>query len=404
MTNQRRVVITGLGVVSPVGIGKDKYWSNLIQGTNGIREIQSMDTAAYRTHRGGEVLDFDMSLYATNDDEMFLGRASQFAVAAAQMAWQDAGLSDTDLSPEMVGVACGTTNGESRIFEDEDHRLRTEGRETLNNRKLRYFPVETIPSSVARHLKLEGPVTTITTACAAGNFAIGHAVDLIRAGRVNIMLAGGSDPFSRTAFTGFNSLLAVAPERCQPFDRFRRGMCVSEGAALLVLESLEHAEARGAHVYAEVLACGISNDAHHMTAPHPAGLGAITAMRSALTQANLTPENIDYISAHGTGTPANDKIETAAVKEAYATPMSSIKSMLGHTMGAASALEAVACSLAIETGVIPPTINYCEPDPACDLDYVPNHARSHRVDIALSNAFAFGGNCTALILANPARI
>jgi 3-oxoacyl-[acyl-carrier-protein] synthase II len=409
MNNQSRVVITGLGVVSPIGIGKDTYWSNLIQGTNGIREIESMDTAAYRTHRGGEVLDFDMSHYAQTDEELALGRASQFAIAAAQLAWQDAELTNAKVSRERIGVACGTTNGESRIFEDEDYRFRTQGHESLNNKKLRSFPVETIPSSVARHLKLEGPVTTITTACAAGNFAIGHAVDLIRAGRVNIMLAGGSDPFSRTAFTGFNSLLAVAPERCQPFDRFRRGMCVSEGAALLVLESLEHAEARGAHIYAEVLACGISNDAHHMTAPHPSGLGAITAMRNALAQACLIPEKIDYISAHGTGTPANDKIETAAVKEvfgkhAYATPMSSIKSMLGHTMGAASALEAVACSLAIETGLIPPTINYCEPDPACDLDYVPNQARNHRVDIALSNAFAFGGNCTALLLANPARL
>jgi 3-oxoacyl-[acyl-carrier-protein] synthase II len=256
---------------------------------------------------------------------------------------------------------------------------------------------------VARQFGFRGPLNMVSTACAAGNYAIGHAADLLRMDLVDLMIAGGTDPLSRIAFTGFNSMLAVAPEKCQPFDRHRKGMCVSEGCAMLVLEPLERARQRGARIYAEVAACGISNDAHHMTSPHPKARGAISATMNAFREAGLSAEQVDYISAHGTGTPANDRIETAAIKTvwkdtAHHTPVSSIKSMLGHTMGAASAIEAVACALAIERGVIPPTINYQDRDPECDLDYVPNVAREVKVNIALSNSFAFGGNCSALIL------
>jgi 3-oxoacyl-[acyl-carrier-protein] synthase II len=402
------VVITGIGVLSPIGIGRQAYWDGLVRGENGIREIRGMNTTMHRTHRGGEVADFDGFDAQWSEEELRLGRASKLAIAASQQAWNDSGLADARISPRRIGVACGTTNGESQIFEEEFTSFMNLGSEGIDVRRLEYFPVDVIGASIARRLHVQGPVSTFTTACAAGNYAIGNAADLLRAGAADVMIAGGADMFSQTAFTGFNSLFAVAPECCQPFDRFRRGMCVSEGAAIMTLETLSNAKQRGAHIYAEVLACGISNDAHHATAPHPEGRGAVTAMHNAIREAGIALEDVDYISAHGTGTPANDKVETLAVKRvfgdrAYRIPMSSIKSMLGHTMGAASALEAVACVMAIRHGVIPPTINYREPDPLCDLDYVPNQTRQHTVRIALSNAFAFGGNCSTLILADHAR-
>jgi 3-oxoacyl-[acyl-carrier-protein] synthase II len=399
-----RVVITGIGVISPIGIGKQTFWRNLMAGVNGIREIQFMDTGDYRTHRGGEVLDFNFSDYVSDSNGTSrLGRASQFAVAAALMAWNDAGVQSQQLDPYRAGIAGGTANGEGRIFEAQNEAWFRHGIAALDRASLPHFPSEAIFTAVARHLKIKGPTTVISTVCAAGNYAIGYAADLLQSGTVDLMLAGGSDPFSKIAFTGFNAMMAVAPERCQPFDLRRRGMCLSEGCAMLVLEPLEKALARGAHIYAEVAACGLCNDAFHMTAPHPLGRGAVTAMTNALREANLLPEQVDYINAHGTGTPVNDKVETRAIKtvfadHAYRVPVSSIKSMIGHAQGAASALEAVACALAIEHNQIPPTINYCEKDPDCDLDYVPNQGRAHKVNVACSNAFALGGNCSALLL------
>jgi len=243
----------------------------------------------------------------------------------------------------------------------------------------------------------------IPTACAAGNYALAHAFDTLRAGRTDLMLAGGADAFSRITFTGFAQLGAIAPEICQPFDRCRKGMIPGEGAGVLVLESLDHAKRRGARIYGEVIGYGLSCDAHHMTAAHPNGEGAVRAMTQALEQSGIKPEDISYISAHGTGTPTNDRLETLAVKSvfkqaAYSIPISSIKSMLGHTMGAASAIEAAVCALAIHHNRIPPTINWETPDPDCDLDYVPNSARAHEVRIAMNNAYAFGGNNASLIL------
>ena len=399
-----RVVITGLGVISPIGIGKDTFWRNLMTGVNGIREIQSMDTRDYRTHRGGEVLDFKFSDYVTDTGQASrIGRASQFAIAAALMAWKDAGAQPGQLDPYRVGIAGGTANGEGRIFENQNEAWFKRGMPGLDAASLSHFPSEAIFTTVARHLKVKGPTTVISTVCAAGNYAIGYAFDLLLSGTVDLMLAGGSDPFTKIAFTGFNAMMALAPELCQPFDLRRRGMCLSEGCAMLVLEPLEKALQRGAHIYAEVAAYGLCNDAFHITAPHPLGRGAVTAMANALRDANLSPQDVDYINAHGTGTPVNDKVETRAIKtvfgdHAYRVAVSSIKSMIGHAQGAASALEAVACALAIENNQIPPTINYCEKDPDCDLDYVPNQGRAHKVDVVCSNAFALGGNCSALLL------
>jgi len=404
--NDDAVVITGIGLVTPIGTGKTRFWNALIAGENGIRTIASFDTSEFRTHRGGEVLDFNPSDYCRNVDPRRIGRGSQMAIAAARLAFDDGGIEVDKTDPSRTGVIFGTTMGESPIAESIDSLLAQPGGldGARNGRDASLsFPQEMISSSVAREFGLRGPVSLMATACAAGNYAIGYAGDLLQAGEVDFALAGGSDPFSRVAFTGFNSILAVAPEICQPFDRRRKGMSVSEGAAALLLERYRTARLRGAPIYAEVAGYGISNDAHHMTAPHPTGRGASCSIMNALAAAKTPVDSVDYINAHGTGTPANDKIETLAIKRvfgdtAFRTPVSSIKSMLGHTMGAASAIEAAASALTIQRGIVPPTINYREKDPDCDLDYVPNCAREMSIRTVLSNSFAFGGNCAALVL------
>jgi 3-oxoacyl-[acyl-carrier-protein] synthase II len=279
-------------------------------------------------------------------------------------------------------------------------------RSELNGQRRELVPravPEALGTNLARALQVRGPVNLFLTACAAGNYALGHGASMLRSGAADLVLAGGSDPISRIAYTGFSSMMAIAPERCQPFDRKRQGMVPGEGCAIVVMEREASARKRGARIYGELAGYGISNDAHHMTAPHPEACGAIRAMTRALALAAVAPEQVDYISAHGTGTVANDKTETLAVKRvfgdaAWRTPISSIKSMLGHTMSAASMLEALACLLAIERGVIPPTMHYQERDPECDLDYVPNQAREHKVDVALSNAYAIGGHCSSIVL------
>jgi 3-oxoacyl-[acyl-carrier-protein] synthase II len=404
--NDDAVVITGLGLVTPIGTGKTRFWNALIAGENGIRTITSFDTSAFRTHRGGEVCEFDPSEYCRNIDYRRIGRGAQMAVAAARLAFDDGGINAGNGDPSRTAVIFGTTMGESPIAESIDSMLAETGRlDRVRNGadSSLSFPQEMISSSVAREFGLRGPVSLMATACAAGNYAIGYGADLLQSGEVDFALAGGSDPFSRVAFTGFNAILAVAPEICQPFDRLRKGISISEGAAALLLERYGTARFRGACIYAEVAGYGISNDAHHMTAPHPTGRGASRSIANALAAAKVPVDGVDYINAHGTGTPANDKIETLAIKRAfgdaaYRMPVSSIKSMLGHTMGAASAIEAAASALTIQHGIVPPTINYREMDPECDLDYVPNFAREMRIRTVLSNSFAFGGNCAALVL------
>jgi 3-oxoacyl-[acyl-carrier-protein] synthase II len=404
--NDDAVVITGLGLVTPIGTGKTNFWNSLIAGTNGIRTITSFDSGEFRTHRGGEVHDFDPSVYCRNLDHRRIGRGAQMAIAAARLAFDDGGINVDNTDPSRTAVILGTTMGESPIAETIDSLLAQHGGlDAVRNGRVSplTFPQETISSNVAREFGFRGPVSLMATACAAGNYAIGYGADLLQSGEVDLVLAGGSDPFSRVAFTGFNSMLAVAPEMCQPFDRHRKGMLVSEGAAALLLERCKSARLRGAVIYAEVAGYGISNDGHHMTAPHPTGRGASCSITNALAAAKTPVDSVGYINAHGTGTPANDKIETLAIKRvfgdtAFRTPVSSIKSMLGHTMGAASAIEAAASALTIQRGIVPPTINYRERDPECDLDYVPNCAREVPIRTVLSNSFAFGGNCAALVL------
>jgi len=400
---QSRIVITGIGVVTSIGTGREQFWENLLAGRSGISVVESFDTGGYSVHRGTEVKGFNAEQFLVNLDAAELGRASQFAIAAARLALADAGLEPDSLDPLRAGVSLGTTSGEPREVERFDDSYVNNELDKVGPEFIGRYPCHLISAHLAEELGFAGVNMMIPTACAAGNYAIAHAFDVLRRGRADLMLAGGSDSFSRITYTGFARLGAVAPEICQPFDRNRKGMIPGEGAGVLVLEPLKRAAARGAHIYAEVTGYGLSCDAHHMTAAHPEGDGAARAMRQALDQSGTRPEDVSYISAHGTGTPTNDRLETIAVKrvfkeQAYRIPMSSVKSMLGHTMGAASAIEAAVCALAVHDDRIPPTINLEVPDPECDLDYVPNRAREQRVNVAMNNAYAFGGNNASLIL------
>jgi 3-oxoacyl-[acyl-carrier-protein] synthase II len=300
-------------------------------------------------------------------------------------------------------VSLGTTSGEPCVIERFNDCCRASGPDRFGPGLLTDYPCHTIAGHVAAELGLAGVNAVLPAACAAGNYALAHAHDVLEAGRADVMLAGGADSFSRITFTGFARLGAIAPDVCRPFDRNRKGMIPGEGAAVLVLEPLERARRRGARVYAEVAGYGMSCDAYHMTGMHPEGDGAVRAMTRALADSGVRPEGVSYVSAHGTGTPTNDRVETVALKRVFgaaarAIPVSSVKSMLGHAMGAASALEAAVCALAVFCDRVPPTAHLEEPDPECDLDYVPNQSRACRVDVALNNAYGFGGNNSSLVL------
>jgi len=397
----KRIVISGLGVVSSIGIGIDKFWPALIASTSGISKITSFDTQMFPTHYGAEIKDFDPLNFMDKADTLKFGRASSFLISAAKMAIQDASINLDNLDTTRIGICSGTTMGESQILESINDTWIKKGIDAIDASSVPKYPCNVLSANLANYFGLKGQNLVIPNACAAANFAIGYAFDFLRSGQADLMFAGGTDAFSRIAFTGFNRLLAVAPEKCQPFDKNRRGMMVGEGAAIAVLETLESAVKRNAHIYAEVLGYGISCDAHHMTAPFSEGIKE--AIEKCLKESNITPQEIDYVSAHGTGTPANDKEESLAIKKVFGpdykkVPVSSIKSMLGHTMGAASAIETVACCLAIKNDVIPPTINYETPDPDCDIDCVPNICRKKKVNIALNSSSAFGGNNSCLAL------
>jgi 3-oxoacyl-[acyl-carrier-protein] synthase II len=318
------------------------------------------------------------------------------------MALEDAGLHcPFPVDPLRVGVSIGTTMGEAQVLENIDKTWIEQGEESITHFLIPQYPSSNLSANVAFEFGFAGPNVVIPTACAAGNYAIGYAYNMLQAGHADVMIAGGSDPLSKIAFTGFNRLFAMAPEKCQPFDKNRKGMMLGEGAGIIILELLEDALERNATCYAEILGYGLSCDAHHMTIPHADGIERV--IRNALDNAHIQPEDVDYICAHGTGTGSNDKIESFVIKKIFGNrtqkiPINSIKSMLGHTMGAASALEAISCVLTIKNDIIPPTINYETPDPECDVDCVPNIARRHKVNIALNNSFAFGGNNACLVL------
>lgn len=396
----KRVVITGLGVISSIGTGKEKFWDSLIKGNSGISRISSIDTSNYHSHYGGEVKNFNPGRFICHKEINRMGRASQFAVSATKLALEDAKLNLTDIFPERVGVSVGTTMGEPQVFEQFNKIWIKEGERFIDSGFIFQYSYNVLSSNIAIEFKFKGYNITLPVACAAGNYAIGYGCDLIRAGKADIMVVGGVDVLSRVAFAGFNRLYAVAPEKCQPFDKNRKGMLLGEGAGILILESLEGALERETNIYAEILGYSLGCDAHHMTAPNADGIARV--IENAITDANLKARDIHYISAHGTGTVSNDKTECLAIKKVFKNyrdiPVSSIKSMLGHTMGAASAIEAIACALTVKYDIIPPTINYETPDSECDIDCVPNVLKKQRVDVALNNAFAFGGNNACLVI------
>jgi len=396
----KRVVITGLGVISSIGIGWEEFWDSLLQGRSGISPVTSFDTTNHFTHNGGEVKNFKPKDFIQEDKLPSLSRASQLGLAAAQLAVKDANLFSESISEMLVGVCLGTTMGSVQTVELIDELILQDRKEGTGDELICQVPTHSTPASISRAFQLRGPNMMFSTACAAGNYAIGYGFDLIKCGRADVIFAGGSDPLSKVAFTGFNQFSAVAPQKCQPFDKNRKGMIPSEGAGMLVLESLENALTRNAPIYAEVLGYGLSCDAYHMTTASVEGLAA--CMKKAMREAGISHKEVDYISAHGTGTVANDRNECAAIREVFGSdyqhvPVSSIKSMLGHAMGAASALEAIACTLAVKYDVLPPTINFETPDPECDIDCVPNSARKHTVNIALNNSYAFGGNNASVV-------
>jgi 3-oxoacyl-[acyl-carrier-protein] synthase II len=398
----RRVVITGLGAVTSVGLGAEAFREALLRGASGISKITGFDTTGFPVERAGEVRGFDPSEWVRRLDPSKLGRSSQFSIAAARMALDDAGVGAESLSRERCGVSLGTTEGESRSeFKLVEQWVRS-GPEELSPDVIRQTPADRIANSVAREFDLHGEAITLSTACAAGNYAIGHAYDLIRLGEADAMLCGGVDSLSRSALAGFYRVGAISPDVCRPFDLNRQGILTGEGAGVLFLESLDGARERGARVYAEVLGYGLNCDANHMTAPESGSIAA--CMRLAHSHAGIEAGDVDYICAHGTGTKLNDAVEAAAIREVFGDappPTSAIKSMIGHTMGAASALASVACTLALHHGFMPPTINLETPDPECGLDCVPNEARRAELNVVQNDGFAFGGNNSILILGRP---
>jgi 3-oxoacyl-[acyl-carrier-protein] synthase II len=388
-----KVVVTGLGVVSSIGIGKDKFWKNLIAGKSGITQVSSFNTEGYRTHRAAEIKDFIPLDFMKEPGKK--GRASQFLLAAFSMALKDSGLSLSDIPKDEVSVIAGTTMAEAQALEELNKVLVFEGVDKIDKSMVFKYPACNIPDSACLQYGLAGISVMIPTACSAGNYAVGFAYDLLKQDRAKVAFACVSDSFSRVGFSGFNRLLSMSPDICRPFDRNRKGMIIGEGAAVLLLEKEEDANARGASIYAEVLGYGLSCDASTMTAPSLEGVRMV--MERAIKNSGINKGEVDYISAHGTGTISNDKIESQAIKEVFGRgykkiPASSIKSMIGHTMGSASAMEAVSCCLTIKDSLIPPTINYETHDPECDIDCVPNEARRKKVNIAINNSYAFGGN------------
>ena len=410
-----RVVITGMGALTPLG-KLENLWENLKAGISGIRRIRAFDPSHLTVKVAGEVLDFDPLVYLDYKEARRMARSSQFAVATTKMALEDAGLTEEDLQneSERIGVSVGTSLGGYEILAESTYAWLASGKKTRVNPFSLVSGLPNMPAHyVSRYAHATGPINALSTACATGTQSIGDGTDMIRLGRADVMLVGGVESvITDYAITGFNAMTVLAQgfedhpsEASRPFDAERRGFVYSEGCAILVLESLEHALKRGARIYAEVLGHATSSDAAHIAALDTEAKGAIRAMKWALDDAEVNPEDIDYINAHGTGTVPNDAIETKAIKKlfnyhAYKLAVNSTKSMLGHCMGASGAIEAVVSVRSLVSNIMHPTINYRHPDPNCDLDYVPNEARDKKLKRVLSNSFGLGGQNACLVLGN----
>ena len=387
-----RVAVTAVGVGCAVGDDAAETWHNLLAGRDGVGPLEGFDTSKHRTHVAAQ-------------SRLMQGQRTheQLAVVPFEEAWAASGRNgDPAEEAERTGLAVGILGGEALLFEEGMLAEPGQRKAGLSEESVPWLHPDRTAHTLARRYGLGGPVATLANACSAGNHAIATGCDWIRAGVADVVVAGGFGHVSFTSFTHFDNLRALSPDVCRPFDLYRRGLVMGDGAGWLVLEELEYARRRGAPILAEVLGYGLSCDAHHVAAPHPEGRGAIAAMREALRDARLDRDEIDYVSAHGTATRANDPVEAAALHEVFGEraarlPCSSIKSMIGHTMGAASAIEAFVCCRAIQEGAVPPTIHHEQPDPGCEIDCVPNEARDLDVSYALNNSYAFGGNNCSVV-------
>jgi 3-oxoacyl-[acyl-carrier-protein] synthase II len=406
---RRRVVITGMGAVTPLGTDVDSTWASLVAGRSGAGRITQFDTSGFPVDFGCEVTDFEPTTWIDHKSARRMDRFAQLAVAAARQAEADAGI-DIAAEAERVGAAIATGIGGLKSFETCVDTLNERGPDRVNP----FAIVQIIPNLAAGWVSMElgtkGPLLSECTACAASNMAIGDGLDAIRLGRAEVMVCGGTEaPISRVGIAGFGAMRAISrrnadPERAsRPFDAERDGFVMGEAGAVLVLEELEHAQARGAKIYAELLGYGVSSDATHVSDPDPTGGSPARAMRMALADAGVEAGEVDYVNAHGTSTPVGDAAETRVLKlalgeeKAMKTPVSSTKGATGHCLGAAGAVEAIFTILALRHGVLPPTINYEVPDPECDLDYIPNEAREQAIAIGVSNSFGFGGHNACVV-------
>lgn len=403
-----RVVVTGMGCVTPLGNSLDVFWNHIKSGQCGIDFISHFDTTEFEVKLAGEVKDFDPSLYMDRKEARRMDLYSQYAVAAAKMAVDFSELNLETISKERFGVIVGSGIGGIGTIEKEHEKLLNKGPRRVSPLLIPMIIINMAAGNIAIQFGAKGICSTVVTACATGSHAVGEAYDIIRRGRADIMIAGGAEAgITPISVAGFSSLKALTTTTDKnrasiPFDAERSGFVMSEGAGILILESLDHALKRGAKIYGEIVGYGASCDAYHITSPSTDGDGAARAMKEAVKEGGIHPEEVSYINAHGTSTSLNDKFETTAVKLAFGEaakriPISSTKSMTGHLLGAAGAIEAIICIKAIEEGLIPPTINYRNPDPDCDLDYVPNIARKQELRYVLSNSLGFGGHNASLL-------
>jgi 3-oxoacyl-[acyl-carrier-protein] synthase II len=389
-----------MGAVTSIGTTVFEFWRNLLEGVCGIRPLSLFDASAYRTRTAAEVTEIP-DAFLSPAEKRRMSRADRMGLVAAQEALAQAGLDAARHDPTRIGVILG--GGTSGLLDSEQvYEKWLRGRPAKPSRVLNHLP-DAITDRIAQRFGLEGIKSTITTACSSAANAMGYACDAIAAGLADAVVTGGSDVLARLTYGGFNSLRSVDPDPCRPFDRERKGLSIGEAAGILVLEEEEHARRRGAPILAEFLGYGVTSDAFHMTAPDPSGTAGGRTIRAALESSGVDPGDVDYVNAHGTATPQNDSAETAALKSALGKrareiPISSIKSMIGHCLCASGAIEAIATVQTVREGRIPPTIHYENPDPTCDLDYVPNEARQRAVSVALSNSFAFGGNSSVVVI------
>jgi 3-oxoacyl-[acyl-carrier-protein] synthase II len=408
----RRVAVTGLGAITPIGLDAPTTWAAAVAGESGVGFIETFDASGFPVRIAGEVKGFDASTVAPPKEARRMDRNVLLALGAAQEAWRDAGESGHD--PARVGIVVGSAIGGLPGIVEQVDVLRERGADRVSPFFIPSVLVDSASGQIAISLGLRGPNYAPVSACATGSHAVGEGAELIRRGAADVVLAGGTEscihPLILAGFCAMRGLVAEDEDPAKasrPFDATRAGFVMSEGACILVLEELGAAVARGARIYAEVLGYGASNDAHHMAQPEPEALGVAEMMRSALERSGVEPERVGYVNAHGTSTPLGDAAETRAIKQvfgehAYALAVSSTKSVTGHCFGAAGAIEAMMCVLALRDGVLPPTMNYREPDPECDLDYVPNEARHVQVDVALSNAMGLGGHNGCVLLGRAA--